>query len=1084
LRTSAVLGAVAFALAAFAILPPQSHATGLDVTCSPTSVVVVGCDQLVPYTETFSPGDLGAYRFVSRGPARNVNRLSVRTASTNTESNFELSLWDGTNTKPSNRLGSCTITNAQADAWNSCTIPDVWVPAGAVRYLAILDPESNFEDWQAGRQIWIRTAGQWGNAPEYEHSNRNLETTPATFTKGNTYTGASPANFVADDVVAPTVTFGDRPADLTDSATAAWTFTANEPSTFECALDGGAYAACTSPHQLTGIAAGAHTLFVRATDAAGNVTTVSDDWTVTPPGPPANLWIDGGAGTCTRSAAGAPYDPATACESLDEAYHAAESGDLVLVKAGDYGAQETASNNASLTDEVTVRAADGETVTFADLDTHGDWLHVEDIAIPTGSNHHLGWRHHGGSHVTLENVDISGPYASINVEGGDHVTYRDSEFGTADNQTARLCGTDDGQPMQVALTDHFTVDHVTFHPFQADTDPVRCNGGVLTLDTVRIWGGVDDMRLVNSIFEDGDGSNSSRIYVTKPDGAGSGDNSDNLVIASNYIGSGANSASIYLSDHQQCLGYRIAYNFWRQAFIDGCAQQAGTDGLLFIANLATMPSGNCPGTQPGRRNLWVAGAIGHCGTDHWLTPDFGAYELDGDGYHLTVNSPAVDAGEDLELCEELTGGKDIDGDDRGPICDAGPDELPIAPGPEGPATLWIDHDGGGTCVRSADASYDHARACGSLNAAYQRARGGDHVLIKGGDYGDQKTTWHSAPLSEAITVEAAPGETVTFTRLDTAGDWLHLEGVEIATGTEHDKGWWSQDASHVTLENVNVTGPYASIQIQGGAYNGYLDSEFGTAGNLVARSCVAGDPEPMQLGSTDHFTVDRVTFHPFQPELGNPACDDPAGNMHLETVRVNGGVDNLEITNSIFEDGDGSGTARIFITKLDPPGQGDNSDNIVIANNYLGDTAGSYSIHIGGNMQCVGYVIAYNFWRNGFLDGCEKQPNTDDLRFIGNLATMPGANCPGTLPGRRNLWVDDADGSCGTDDWLVVPTSVEADQLPYYQHAADGYHLTAGSPAIDAGEDYAACQEFTGGVDIDGDPRGPTCDAGPDEYVP
>ncbi len=30
---------------------------------------------------------------------------------------------------------------------------------------------------------------------------------------------------------------------------------------------------------------------------------------------------------------------------------------------------------------------------------------------------------------------------------------------------------------------------------------------------------------------------------------------------------------------------------------------------------------------------------------------------------------------------------------------------------------------------------------------------------------------------------------------------------------------------------------------------------------------------------------------------------------------------------------------------------------------------------------------------------------------------------------------------------------------------------------------FAACDDYTGGVDIDGDPRGPTCDAGPDEYT-
>lgn len=665
---------VVLTAAAFAMLAPASHATTLDVTCSPSSAVVVGCDQLVPYSETFSPGDLGVYRYVSRSPARNVNRLSVRTAANHTQQSFQLSFWDGTASKASNRLGVCTITNAQPDAWNSCTIANLWVPAGAYRYIGILNPESSFGN---GQEIWIRTAGQWGNAPEYEHSNRDLETTPATFTKGNTYTGASPASMFADDVVAPTVTFGDRPADSSTSQSAAWSFSANEPSTFECALDGAAYSGCTSPHAIGSIAVGTHSFHVRATDAAGNVTTVDDDFAVTPAGPTANLWIDLDGGSCTRSGTPALHSDGAACGSLDAAYQAAQTGDLVLIKEGGYGDQQTASDNASLTGEVTIQAAPAETVTFTKLTTRGDWLRLKDVAIATGGQHLRGWYHDGGSRVTLDHVDISGPYANIDVVGGSHNTYTNSEFGTPGNTTPRICGSGDGEPMQLGSSPSFTIENVVFHPFLPDVGNPACGSDqVLHLETIRVNGGMDDLRIVGNVFTDGDGSNTARIFVTKLEPPGSGDNSDNLVIANNYIGQGGGSVSIFLGGNQQCVGYRIAYNFWRQAFIDACAKP-NSDSLLFSGNLGTMPSYACPGTQPGHRNLWVWYGAGTCGTDQWLVasdPLLNAYQHGADGYHLTGGGAAIDAGEALADCDDYTGSVDIDGDPRGPTCDAGPDE--------------------------------------------------------------------------------------------------------------------------------------------------------------------------------------------------------------------------------------------------------------------------------------------------------------------------------------------------------------------------------------------------------------------------
>jgi hypothetical protein len=61
-----------------------------------------------------------------------------------------------------------------------------------------------------------------------------------------------------------------NPPGLSSSASASFSFTGEAGATFGCALDGGAYAACTSPKAYNGLSDGSHTFGVRQTDAAGN----------------------------------------------------------------------------------------------------------------------------------------------------------------------------------------------------------------------------------------------------------------------------------------------------------------------------------------------------------------------------------------------------------------------------------------------------------------------------------------------------------------------------------------------------------------------------------------------------------------------------------------------------------------------------------------------------------------------------------------------------------------------------------------------------------------------------------------------
>ncbi|MFO0678407.1 MAG: protein kinase [Polyangiaceae bacterium] len=79
------------------------------------------------------------------------------------------------------------------------------------------------------------------------------------------------ATWTVDTSAPPRPTFSSVPPPVTNATSATWAFASTEADvTFECSLDSGAFATCTSPTTRTGLAAGDHTFDVRAVDAAGN----------------------------------------------------------------------------------------------------------------------------------------------------------------------------------------------------------------------------------------------------------------------------------------------------------------------------------------------------------------------------------------------------------------------------------------------------------------------------------------------------------------------------------------------------------------------------------------------------------------------------------------------------------------------------------------------------------------------------------------------------------------------------------------------------------------------------------------------
>jgi outer membrane protein OmpA-like peptidoglycan-associated protein len=108
----------------------------------------------------------------------------------------------------------------------------------------------------------------------------NVDPTPASYT------------WTILDTTAPDTSLTSTPALLATSSTAAFQFSSNEGgATFQCSIDGGSYAACSSPKSYTGLADGSHTLQVRAVDGASNVdpTPSSYTWVIDTTAPDTSL---------------------------------------------------------------------------------------------------------------------------------------------------------------------------------------------------------------------------------------------------------------------------------------------------------------------------------------------------------------------------------------------------------------------------------------------------------------------------------------------------------------------------------------------------------------------------------------------------------------------------------------------------------------------------------------------------------------------------------------------------------------------------------------------------------------------------
>jgi hypothetical protein len=202
----------------------------------------------------------------------------------------------------------------------------------------------------------------------------NVDATPATLT----WTVEASESPPPPDTTAPDTIISSGPESNTISTTASFAFNSTESgSSFECKLDSGSYASCTSPKSYSGLSTGSHQFSARATDAAGNTdsTPATQTWTVEAVTPPPNEEE--------------PPAPPSECTSTVSSTSAAQStvsaaaaGSVVCLTNGSYGKVTLSASKAA--PGVTLRAQNPGQATIESASLSGAHLTLARFVIPDG----------------------------------------------------------------------------------------------------------------------------------------------------------------------------------------------------------------------------------------------------------------------------------------------------------------------------------------------------------------------------------------------------------------------------------------------------------------------------------------------------------------------------------------------------------------------------------------------------------------------------------------------------------------------------------------------------------------------------
>lgn len=156
-----------------------------------------------------------------------------------------------------------TITTGPGALVNASSANFQWTVTDALSGVKLVECRIDSAAYQACNSLALNTTGITEGAHKFD--------VRATDIAGNV---ASASRSWTVDLTAPTVTITSAPGAYTNVLNAQFSFVGSDTSGiagYECRVDNGAYAACTSPNTVNNVLEGGHVFYVRTTDKAGNV---------------------------------------------------------------------------------------------------------------------------------------------------------------------------------------------------------------------------------------------------------------------------------------------------------------------------------------------------------------------------------------------------------------------------------------------------------------------------------------------------------------------------------------------------------------------------------------------------------------------------------------------------------------------------------------------------------------------------------------------------------------------------------------------------------------------------------------------